>query len=105
MADEQTIVTRQPIQPTEKYPPSMEGSLRSRIDVLESQLRDYRANKMTSGQMVYCVICIGQERDDQAVHIFSTPERANEFCAADARVHVAYDYVVDHPERMEQANN
>jgi hypothetical protein len=54
-----------------------------------------------SGQMVWCVACI-EEGKEIVVHIFSSPEKANEFCASDPRMHVAYDYVIDCPERMEQ---
>lgn len=48
--------------------------------------------------MVYCVLCA----PDGPVHIFSTPEKAIAWAAADPREHVIYDYVIDHPERMEQ---
>lgn len=58
-----------------------------------------------SGQMVWCVICLGQEKGDQVVHVFSSPEKAQEFCDRDPRMHVAYDYVIDCPERLEGANN
>jgi hypothetical protein len=50
--------------------------------------------------MVYCVICM--EGDSEVVHIFSTQEKANEFSDSDPRNHVLYDYLIDHPERMEQ---
>ncbi len=59
---------------------------------------------MAAGQMVWCVVCIEPEQRD-VVHIFSSPEKANEFCERDPRMHVAYDYVIDCPERMEQATN
>lgn len=49
--------------------------------------------------MVYCVLCLG---DSEVVHIFSTPANAAKFCDEDDRPHVCYDYVIDHPERMEQ---
>ena len=56
--------------------------------------------------MVYCVRCIDMDKpDDVVLHIFSTPEKANEFCASDPRIHVAYDYMVDCPERLEGVNN
>jgi hypothetical protein len=59
---------------------------------------------MTVQTMVWCVVCI-DHHDDEVVHIFSSPEKANAFCDADAdRGHVVYDYVIDHPERMGQAN-
>lgn len=47
---------------------------------------------------VYCVRCV----PDDVVHIFSTMDKAKQFCADDDRGHVIYDYVVDFPERMEQ---
>lgn len=56
-----------------------------------------------TGQMVWCVICIGD--DEEVVHIFSSPEKANEFCERDPRPHVVYDYVIDCPERMEQVSS
>lgn len=54
--------------------------------------------------MVWCVVCIEPDGRD-VVHIFSTPERASEFCERDPRGHVTYDYVIDYPERMEQPTN
>jgi hypothetical protein len=57
--------------------------------------------------MVWCVVCIarprpGEERGEETLHIFSSPERAQAFAAADAdRAHVLYDYAVDCPERHE----
>jgi len=48
--------------------------------------------------IVYCVLCLGES---EIVHIFSTQENADAFCAKDSRGHVCYDYVLDHPERME----
>lgn len=57
-----------------------------------------------SGQMVWCVVCIEDGKSD-VVHIFSSPEKANEFCERDPRGHVTYDYVIDCPERMEQPTN
>jgi hypothetical protein len=50
--------------------------------------------------IVYCVLCLGPS---EIVHIFSTPERAEDFCKNDDRDHVRYEYVIDHPERMEGA--
>lgn len=52
--------------------------------------------------IVYCVMCIDEDDAGCCVHIFSTQERADAFAAADARQHVQYDYMIDHPERMEQ---
>ena len=49
--------------------------------------------------VVYCVLCVGRDGNDE-FHVFSTPEKANEFAEADQRDHVIYNYVVDHPERM-----
>lgn len=57
-----------------------------------------------SGQMVWCVICI-EEGERDVVHIFSSPEKASDFCEHDPRMHVTYDYVIDYPERMEQSSN
>lgn len=51
--------------------------------------------------MVYCVRCIDGS-NHEPVHIFSTQEKATAFAEADPRDHVLYDYVIDHPERMEQ---
>ncbi len=39
MAGEQTLAKQQPHPPPEKYPPSMEGMLRHRVDDLEAALR------------------------------------------------------------------
>ena len=50
--------------------------------------------------MVYCVMCIRTDQPD-IVHIFSTLDKADAFCATDDRVHVRYDYLLDAPERME----
>jgi len=52
-------------------------------------------------RLVYCVICIAD--DDELIHIFSTKERAEAFCERDERSHILYDYLIDHPERMEQS--
>ena len=52
--------------------------------------------------MVYCVMCIDDDDAGCIVHIFSTKEKANAFAEADPRPHAHYDYVVDHPERMEE---
>jgi len=54
--------------------------------------------------MVWCVVCVEPGGRD-IVHIFSTPELAKAFCESDQRNHVIYDYVIDCPERMEQATN
>jgi hypothetical protein len=57
----------------------------------------------TSGKMVWCVICMDDDLSE-VVHIFSSPEKREAFMVADRkRNHVAYDYVIDHPERMEEA--
>jgi hypothetical protein len=56
---------------------------------------------MMNNAMVWCVVCVEPGALD-IVHIFSTPEKAAEFCEQDHRSHVTYDYVVDCPERMEQ---
>lgn len=53
--------------------------------------------------MVYCVMCIDDDDSGCCVHIFSTQEKADEFANRDDRPHVLYDYLVDHPERMESA--
>jgi hypothetical protein len=55
--------------------------------------------------MVWCVVCIEPGKGDEVVHIFSSPEKANEFCERDPRGHVVYDYVIDCPERMEERAN
>lgn len=52
-------------------------------------------------RVVYCVRCIEGDKHDP-VHIFTTPEKAAAFARDDPRDHVLYDYVLDHPERMEQ---
>lgn len=52
--------------------------------------------------MVYCVMCIDEDDGGCTVHIFSTQQKANTFAGTDHRDHVLYDYVVDHPERMEK---
>lgn len=57
---------------------------------------------MTEPQMVWCVVCI-EDGERDVVHVFSTPEKANAFCERDPRGHVTHDYVIDNPERMEQA--
>lgn len=52
--------------------------------------------------MVYCVLCfLPSAQDEAVVHIFSTLEKAEAFAATDDRNHVFYDYLIDHPERME----
>lgn len=51
--------------------------------------------------VVYCVMCIENEGTD-VVHIFSTLDKAQDFAASDPRPHVFYDYMIDHPERMEE---
>lgn len=53
-------------------------------------------------RLVYCVICIDGD-EQNLVHIFSTQERAKSFCERDDRSHILYDYVIDHPERMERS--
>lgn len=55
----------------------------------------------TSGEIVFCVLCVGTRSGDQ-VHVFSTPEKRKAWVDADesADGYVHYDYVVDHPERM-----
>ena len=53
---------------------------------------------------VYCVLCTDPENPNPnfVVHIFSSPEAAAAFAKVDsARDHVFYDYLIDHPERME----
>jgi hypothetical protein len=57
-----------------------------------------------SNMMVYCVMCIDEDDQGCCVHIFSTQEKAGAFADADPRDHVLYDYLVDHPERMEQTS-
>lgn len=54
-----------------------------------------------AGAMVYCVICLDEDEAGCCVHIFSTPEKAQAFADSDPRPHVSYDYMIDHPERME----
>ena len=55
--------------------------------------------------MVYCVLCVDDRdgREDHVrVHIFTTQERAEAWASTDPRRHVFYDYLLDHPERMEE---
>ena len=51
--------------------------------------------------MVYCVLCV-DDLDRDRVHIFTTQERAEAWASTDPRRHVIYDYLLDHPERMEK---
>jgi hypothetical protein len=37
----------------------------------------------TAAQMVWCVVCL--DDSGEVVHIFSSPEKANEFCEKDPR--------------------
>lgn len=53
--------------------------------------------------MVYCVMCLDEDDMGCVFHIFSTQDKANAFAEADPRTHVMYDYMVDCPERAEQA--
>jgi len=50
---------------------------------------------------VYCVLCLDDDDRDR-VHIFTTPERAEAWASTDKRQHIIYDYLLDHPERMEK---
>lgn len=52
--------------------------------------------------LVFCVMCIDEDDAGCTVHIFSTQDKAREFADKDLRDHVFYDYMIDHPERMEQ---
>lgn len=52
--------------------------------------------------MVYCVMCIDDDGPGCCVHIFSTQAKAQAFADTDPRAHVLYNYMLDHPERMEQ---
>ena len=54
--------------------------------------------------LVYCVMCIDDDDQGCCVHIFSTEEKAQAFVDKDSRPHVLYDYVIDHPERMEKVD-
>ena len=54
----------------------------------------------TANQMVWCVVCLDDK--GELVHIFSSREKRDAFMEKDPRDHVAYDYVIDQPERMEQ---
>jgi hypothetical protein len=52
-------------------------------------------------KLVYCVICL-DVNGGEALHIFSSREKAQAYVDADSeRGHVIYDYVIDCPERME----
>lgn len=51
--------------------------------------------------LVHCVVCVDDDPSKDLVHIFSTLEKAETFMAIDIRPHVYYDYLIDHPERME----
>lgn len=66
-------------------------------------LRCNRIATVFSPMMVYCVTCVDDNDQGCCVHIFSTQEKADAFVASDPRPHVLYDYVIDCPERMEQA--
>ena len=52
-------------------------------------------------QVVFTVRCVGDDGFD-VMHIFSTAGKALAFAESDYRPHVISDYVIDHPERMEQ---
>ena len=51
--------------------------------------------------MVYCVLCV-DNNDHDRVHIFTTQEAAEAWASTDPRRHIIYDYLLDHPERMEE---
>lgn len=55
----------------------------------------------TADAMVWCLICIEPDKST-TTHIFSSPELAQAYAATDPRPHVLLDYVIDHPERMEE---
>jgi hypothetical protein len=55
--------------------------------------------------MVYCVLCLDgswPRSRSEHVHIFTTQERAEAWASTDPRRHIIYDYLLDHPERMEE---
>jgi len=54
--------------------------------------------------MVYCVLCIDdRDRREDRVHIFTSLDKAKAWASTDPRRHVIYDYLLDHPGRMERA--
>jgi alkylhydroperoxidase family enzyme len=57
--------------------------------------------RLRAATMVYCVLCV-DDRDRDRVHIFTTQERAEVWASTDPRRHIIYDYLLNHPERMEK---
>lgn len=59
----------------------------------------------TSGETVWCVLCVGHD-ESYRVHIFSSAEKRQAWVDAqpdDAeRVYVHYDYVIDDPDGMDK---
>ena len=72
------------------------GDAGEEIEHLRGLLAD-AADLMT----VYCVLCVDDNNRDR-VHIFTTQEAAEAWASTDTRRHVIYDYLLDHPERMEK---
>lgn len=52
--------------------------------------------------LVYCVTCVDDDDQGCVFHAFSTSEKRQAFLDRDDRHHVIFDYVLDHPERMER---
>lgn len=75
------------------------ADLRASGGIIEQPMIDFPGQD-TTGTVVYCVVCIDDD-DRECVHIFSTSAKAKAFAETDPRPHVLYDYMIDHPERME----
>jgi len=56
----------------------------------------------THNQKVWCVLCVDRDSLSEVVHIFSTKEKRDNYMDTDPRNHVAYDYIIDSPETLEQ---
>ena len=81
--------------------------LRERVAALQAELgytESIKANREGQTGMVYCVLCIDdRDRREDRVHIFTNLNKAEAWASTDPRRHVFYDYLLDHPERMERA--
>ncbi len=58
--------------------------------------------RSTSNQKVWCALCVDRDSLSEVVHIFSTKEKRDNYMDTDPRNHVAYDYIIDSPETLEQ---
>ena len=97
---------RKPGQPHKGWKDAARESRKAPVmsDLYNSDLHEPTAEADADGLLVYCVMCIDDDDAGCCVHIFSTQQKAQAFVDKDNRPHVLYDYVVDHPERMQQGS-